>query len=88
MHDIEKIKRTIIEIAQRPRNVTFSEIEWVVNHLESFFTVKARPFDHGVIFRVHNQRFTVCLHHRGSKQVKPCYVRKFIDAMTELGLYE
>jgi hypothetical protein len=89
MASIEKIKATIAEIAQRRKNTTASEIEWVVNQLAAQgHPVKARPTSDGVLYRVGRTRFGVCTHNRGAKQVKQCYVDDFLDAMIELGFYE
>lgn len=37
MENEERVKRTIAEIADRPKNITFREIEWIVNHLSPFY---------------------------------------------------
>lgn len=88
MASLERIKNAIRDIADRPKNVTVDEIEWVINQLGQFYRVSSRTARHGKLFTVSNCRFMVCLHNPGSKQVKSCYVGVFIDAMTELGLYE
>jgi hypothetical protein len=90
MPELDKIKEKIREIAHRRKNVTFSEIEQVIESLKPHgFTVRSRPAgDHAVIFHVNNQVFSICTHHRGSKQVKPNYVRNFLEAMIELELYD
>jgi len=91
MADIEKVKGTIAEIAQRRKNVTADEIEWVLNQLNQLGGFKVRPprkTKHGTLFLVGSSRFSVCTHHKGSKQIKACYVDAFVDAMIELGLYE
>jgi hypothetical protein len=90
MAELRKIKERIEEIAGRPRNVTLSEIEKVVEQLKSHgFVVKTRPAgDHAKIFHINDQLFSICTHHRGSKQLKLTYVKDFLNAMLELGLYE
>lgn len=90
MADIEKIKQTIADIAQRRNNVTVSEIEWVISRLrEHGFDVReGRKTKHGTLYGVGARRFGVCTHHPGGKQVKACYVDDFADAMIEIGLYE
>lgn len=90
MSKTEQVKERIREIARSRKNVTLDEIEWVVNQLGSIYEVHARDTKsgHGRIFRIGDQKFGVCKHHRGGKQVKPCYVDDFIDAMIELGWYE
>jgi hypothetical protein len=90
MATIEKVKQTIAEIGQRRKNVTASEIEWVVNQLKAngYNVRDARKTRHGVLYGVESVRFQVCIHNPGTKQVKSCYVDDFVDAMTEIGLYE
>jgi hypothetical protein len=88
MATIEKVRQTIANIAGRRRNVTVPEIEWVMEQLRTLgFNLRdARKTRHGVLYGVESVRFQVCTHHPGSRQVKPCYVDDFVDAMTELGL--
>jgi hypothetical protein len=92
MGDLEKVRDRIREIAGRRKNVTADEIEWVVNQLGALgYSVRCRVTGrggHAILFGVENQRFSVVTHHSGSKQLKPVYVDHFLDAMTELGLYE
>lgn len=88
MADAERIKRKISEIANRRRNVTAEEIEWVVNQLREYYQVSVRQATHGTLFTVGSRRFMICTHNPGSKQVKRDYVDSFIDEMIELGWYE
>jgi predicted RNA binding protein YcfA (HicA-like mRNA interferase family) len=89
MASIEQVKSRISEIAQRPTNVTLSEIEWVMNQLQqSGFQVRRRKTTHGILYGVNSVRFSICPHHSGSRQLKPRYVEEFAKAMVELGLYE
>lgn len=88
MPDASEVRLRIVEIATRPKNVTFNEIEWVVNQLRPYFDVNSRRATHGVLFRVGDQTFMVCTHNPGSKQVKPYSVKAFINAMIELGWFE
>lgn len=90
MADTEQVKDRIREIAQARKNVTIEDIEWVVNQLRGTYVVsdRATKSGHGHLYRIGNRIFTVCVHHKGRKQIKPCYVDDFIDAMTDLGLYE
>ena len=88
MSEQERIRLRIAEIAARPKNVTFSEIEWVVNQLRAYHPVSARPATHGVLFQIVDQTFMVCTHNPGSKQVKAYCVKDFINAMIELGWFE
>ena len=88
--DLDEIRQAIREIAGRPKDVTLTEIEKVIGHLEkNGFTVRSRPAgDHAVLFHVNDEVFSICTHHRGSRQLKPCYVKAFLNAMIEMGLYE
>ena len=90
MATLEKLKGTISDIVSRRKNVTLSEIESVVSQLSQFgFVVrKPRKTTHGLLFGVNHERFSVCTHHPGSKQLKPRYVDEFANAMIKLGLYE
>ncbi len=90
MSTIEKVIDKISQIAQRRKNTTVPEIEWVVNQLrEHGFEVREpRKTRHGILYGVGPVRFMVCTHNPGSKQVKACYVDDFLNAMLELGLYE
>jgi hypothetical protein len=51
-------------------------------------SVSQRTNNHATLFRIGPRRFSVCHHHRGSKQIKACYVDEFLDVMEELGPYE
>ena len=89
MAEINQIKDRIREIAGRRKNVKLSEIVWVVNQLSRVgYEVSSRNNGHQTLFRVENRRFGVCCHNPGERQVKPCYVDEFIDAMTDLELYD
>jgi hypothetical protein len=90
MANIEKVKATIAEIALRRKNVSPSDIEWVVNQLKALGLDVREPrrTRHGVLYFIGSVKFHVCTHNPGSKQVKACYVDDFVDQMTELGLYE
>lgn len=90
MSDTERIRERIRQIAQARRNTTLEDIEWVINQLGARHSVAVRDTKsgHGRIFRVDNRIFHICVHHKGSKQIKPCYIDEFIDAMTDLGWYE
>ena len=88
MADLGRIKRDIKKIAQRPAGTRFSEIERIVRQLgEAGYEVSSRP-GHTHLFRVQDQRWGVCRHNRGSQHVKSCYVREFLKAMANLGLYD
>ena len=89
MPELWKVKERIRALANRSRNVTLAEIEQVLGQLSQHgYVVTSRMGTHGKLFNVNGQRFMVCCHNPGSKQVKACYVREFLKAMIELELYE
>lgn len=89
MADIRHIRARILDIAQRRKNVELQDIQWVVNHLgKNGYRVSSKSNQHQYLFRVNARRFGVCHHNPGSKQIKPCYVDEFLDAMADLDLYE
>jgi hypothetical protein len=84
----ERLKQAIQDIAQRQNNVTLDEIGWVMEKLGTRFKVRRRDARHGVLFAIEGSRFMISGHNPGSKQVKACYVSEFLNAMSELGLYD
>ena len=89
MAELKKVKERIRELAGRRKNVTLSEIEWVVNQLgRNGYDVSSRDNGHQTLFRVARRRFGVASHNPGGKQIKACYVDEFIAAMIDLDLYE
>jgi hypothetical protein len=70
MADLETIKEKIRDISRGWKNVTFDEIQRVVNQRGQFCDVGMRPARHGALFRMDNQRFMVSSHNPGSEQVK------------------
>ena len=88
MDHAERVRSAIRDIANKRNNVAVEEIEWVVSQLANYHSVTRKEGPHGVRFRVDGQRFGVCTHHRGSKQVKACYVDDFVSAMIELGWFD
>lgn len=89
MAELKQIKERIHDIAGRRRNVTLSEIEWVVNQLGRVgYEVSSRSNGHQKLFRVGKRLFGICCHNPGEKQIKPCYVDEFIDAMIDVELYD
>jgi hypothetical protein len=89
MAELRRVVARITELAGRRKNVSVDEIEWVVNQLNGLgYDTNVRGTQHNKIFRVDKAIFTVCSHNKGSKQIKPCYVDNFLNAMVELGLYE
>jgi len=89
MATVEKIKAAIAQIAQRRKNTTASEIDWVVTQLgQNGYVVKSRKTSDAMLYSVGVARFSICTHNRGSKQIKACYVDAFLGAMIEIGIYE
>ncbi len=84
----ERLREEILDISRRRKNVTLDEILRVVRALEGTHAVKTRSTGHGILIRVDSHIFHICTHHKGGKQVKAAYVDDFLDAMSELGLYE
>jgi hypothetical protein len=88
MASADKIRARIREIANRQKNVTLSEIEWVMSHLGQFAKVTLLKNVHAHLWTIDGETFTVCIHNRGSKQLKPVYVKSFLNAMVNTGWYE
>jgi hypothetical protein len=89
MADIERVKGAIGELAGRPKSVRFGEIERIANQLESLgYRVDKRRLSDGWIFSIDGKKFSVVTHNRGQSQLKPYYVRSFLEVMMELGLYD
>jgi len=89
MADIQQIRDRIRELAQSPKNVSLSDLEAIVNQLgQNGYRTRIRKSTHGQLLSINTQRINVCFHNRGSGQLKACYVKQFIRAMIELGLYD
>lgn len=89
MADQERLKRDIAELAGRPKNVRFEEIERIVKQLGVLgHDTSIRRCKETVLFRVGEERFGVCDHNPRSQHVKRVYVKGFLRAMAVLGLYE
>lgn len=85
----DKIRAFIAEIAARPNNVTEADIKWVVDQLGNLGLYTSRDTNvHQVMYTVEGEQFGICTHHRGGKQIKRCYVRQFLAAMSNIGWYE
>ena len=82
----EKLRQRIAEIIQRPANVEFEEIEWVMKRLGCD---PPRPTRHGFMFLIPNSELTLQLnkHNNGKSKLPPYCVKDFRDRMIELGLY-
>lgn len=88
MPSAEKIRSRIHEIASKPKNVTLGDIEWVMNQLRDFEEITVVGNEHRKAWTIDDVTFGVCTHHRGAKQIKPVYVKSFLNAMIETGWYE
>jgi hypothetical protein len=89
MVTIEKVRAFISQIAERPNNVTAEEIGWVVERLADLGLSTSKISNgHQVMYNVEGQQFGIATHHRGASQIKACYVRKFLAAMSNIGWYE
>jgi hypothetical protein len=85
----ERIRAAIAKIAQGPRSVHFSDLEWVLNHLQSDlgYKVKRTGENQHYTYVVKDlQPFQICDHHRGQAHLKLPYVKAFLSRMMELGL--
>jgi len=90
MADLDHIRSRILEISKRTKNVQLSEIQWVVDHLgKNGYRTICKKNDHQHIFFVEGAKpFGVCHHNPGERQIKACYVKKFLEVMSDLGLYD
>ena len=89
MADVDRIKKAISEIANRPKSVRFAEIERIVNQLKlAGKGVRHRRTKESHLFNVDGAKFGVCSHNPGSSHIRSVYVADFLRAMAELGLYE
>jgi hypothetical protein len=88
MADLDRLKREIAEIAERPNAVTFDEITRLADQLElNGYSVEYTKRTHGWLFVINEEIFGVSDHNHGRAQIKPKYVRNFLNAMINLGLY-
>jgi len=87
----KRIKAALARIAEKPRSVLFSEIDWVMTHLRDDlgYTLRITGTNQHYTYRVGDLRpFQVCDHHPGQKEVKIGYVKSFLSRMIDLGLLE
>jgi hypothetical protein len=85
-----RIRAAIQKIGQGPRSVLFSDIEWVMTHLESDLGYRVRRTgqnQHYTYVVEDLPPFLVCAHHRGQAQLKFGYVKGFLARMIDLGLF-
>ena len=88
MEQEERLRLDILEISQSRRNVTNDDMLRVLNRLATIVPVTIRDTGHGLMVTLPNAILRICTHHKGSKQIKVCYVNNFLDAMRELGFFE
>lgn len=90
MPDLKRIQDQIRSMEGRPNNVGESEITKIVEKLREDHGLDAgfRNTGHGKICWIGKHTFSICTHNRGSKQLKACYVKAFIKAAMEAGIYE
>ncbi len=89
MADLDHIRNQIADISRRIKNVQLSEIQWVVHQLaKNGYRTISKKNDHQHMFFVDGKFFGVCHHNPGEKQIKSCYVKKFLEVMSDLDLYE
>ncbi len=90
MADLKDIQDQIRSLEGRPKNVEGKEIAKILDELREThgFNAGWRSTGHGMICWIEGETFSICTHNRGSKQLKPCYVKTFIKATIEVGAYE
>jgi hypothetical protein len=93
MDDV-RLRRRVKEIAEGVKNIRDDELFALLdNHIQPFCQAKGLRYDHRNrggshhAFTVGTSTFTVAKPH-GTSLLKPVYVRSFLDAMTEIELYE
>ena len=87
--DVDRLKKRLSEIDASPKNVRFEDLEALLeNHICGMYPDHYNHHGSGShhAFTVGDQTFTIVKPSSGC--VKEVYVRKFLDAMEELGLYE
>jgi len=91
--DFQRLKDRIAELSESPKNVRFDQMESLLdNQIRQLFA----KYDHRP--RGSHHVFTLSDPIRGSRTItlvkpirgpiKQCYVKEFLDAMEELGLYD
>jgi len=84
-----RIKEEIAELALRPNSVRFAELERIVSRLQEVgYDTQSKAGRHSHLLRVNTERVTVCTHNPKRKELKPVYVRNFLQSMKALGLLD
>jgi hypothetical protein len=85
--DLTRLRKRIKEIADSPKNVRFDELSNLLdNHIEPLFHDYNHHGNPHHAFTVGGQTFNISEPHQG--KVKEVYVKKFLEAMEAVGLYE
>jgi hypothetical protein len=89
-----RLRQRIAEIAESVKNVRDEELFALLdNHVRPFCQARGLPYDHRSrggshhVFTAGLCTFAIAKPH-GTSLLKPVYVRLFLDAMEELGLFE
>jgi hypothetical protein len=82
----EKLRAVIAELINRPKNVDYEEIAWVLTQLGSGPPRKTR---HLLLFKIPGctEKLALNQHNNGKPHLPPYCVAEFRDRMMELGLY-
>lgn len=83
MASSSKIQEKIARLIDRPNNVRFEEIKWIMDQLGA----SGRPAKHGQLFKLDGRRLMINKHNNGKETVPQYSVDEFRDLMIELGLY-
>jgi hypothetical protein len=91
--DVIRIKARIAELAETPKNVRFEDVQALlenhIRHLFEKYDYRSRGSHH--VFTLSDPRrgtTTLTIKRPSTGCLKKVYVRKFVDAMEELGLYD
>jgi hypothetical protein len=85
--DRDRIKARISEIAKRPNHVRFEELKTLLeNHIGPLFSDFNHHGNPHHAFTVGGETFTIA-QPKKSPFIKRPYIRKFLDAMEAVGLY-
>jgi hypothetical protein len=85
--DKQRIRATIREMADSPKNVRFDEVENLLeNHIGPLYADYSHHGNPHHAFTVGGQTFNIAKPHAGC--VKKPYIMKFLDAMAMIDLYD
>lgn len=86
----QRIRAEIEKIGNKPRSVRFDEIEWVMNRLMTDLGYRVRrtgQLPHYTYTVEDVPPFQVAVPHAAGAPVLVCYVKGFLNRMSELGLW-